>query len=607
MPVTQFNMKYVEQTGLVKFDFLGLKTMTVIQKTVDLIKAERGEDIDILQIPLIDEPTYKLMADGHTVGVFQLESAGMRDTLRKMKPDRLEDIIALVSLYRPGPMDNIPSYIARKEAKEEPDYLHPLLKPLLEETYGIMIYQEQVMQCAQVLAGYTLGGADLLRRAMGKKIQSEMDQQRQLFVDGAKKHHDVPAAQAEMIFDQIAKFAGYGFNKSHAAAYALIAHWTAWLKANYPVEFMAASMTLDLGNTEKLSIFKQELDRMDIPLLRPCINNSLPVFKVEGDAVRYALGALKSVGEGAMDNLVNERTENGDYKDLNDVCARIDTKSMNKRQFENLASAGAFECIDENRAQIHGCAEILLKHAQSQAAERESGQVSLFAAEDGSSGSPLPPLATIPEWDPLDKLRKEFAAIGFYLSAHPLDGKVEQFKRLDITSHAEVPEKLQYSASASLSMAGILLKQQVKVSPKGNKYAFLQMSDPSGIYEGMMFSDALARAKEFLQPGEPYLLKVTAEEREEQIRYTIQDIQPLDKALEVKIREVQIRIADPAVISKVKDMLDVEGKGRAVVKLLVDLQDNKQAEIILPEKWSFSGAARNALLREEGISEILEN
>ena len=606
MPVTQFNMKYVEQAGLVKFDFLGLKTMTVIQKAVEHIKAVRGEDIDILQVPLDDEATYKLMSDGHTVGVFQLESTGMRDTLRKMKPDRFEDIIALVSLYRPGPMDNIPSYIDRKEGREEPDYLHPLLKPLLEETYGIMIYQEQVMQCAQVLAGYTLGGADLLRRAMGKKIQAEMDKQRELFVKGAKEHNDVPAEQSEMIFDQIAKFAGYGFNKSHAAAYALIAYWTGWLKANYPVEFMAASMTLDLGNTEKLSVFKQELDQMGIDLLQPCVNHSNSVFKVENGAVRYALGALKSVGEQAMFNLVTEREENGPYKDLEDFANRIDTKSMNKRQFENLASAGAFECLDMNRAKVHGAAEIILKHAQSQAAERESGQVSLFAAPDGSGGSPLPPLPDVKDWDPLERLRKEFAAIGFYLSAHPLDGKVEQFKRLDITSYAEVAGKLQHSATAPLSMAGILIKQQIKVSPKGNKYAFLQLSDSSGVYEGMIFSEGLARAKEYLKVGEPFLLKVIAEEREEQLRFTVQDIKPLDAALEMKVREVQIRIHHDSAIEKIKQTLDQEGKGRAVIKLLIDLDDGKDAEVILPEKWSFTGAARNELLREEGVVEILE-
>ncbi len=286
MPVTQYNMKFVEQAGLVKFDFLGLKTMTVVQKSLDIIAQETGVRIDALDIPLDDAKSYELMAGGNTVGVFQLESAGMRDTLRKVKPNRFEDIIALVALYRPGPMDNIPKYIAVKEGREEADYMHPILQPLLEETYGIMVYQEQVMQAAQLLAGYSLGGADLLRRAMGKKIQAEMDAQRKIFVDGAKEHNDVPEKVSSKIFDQIAGFAGYGFNKSHAAAYALIAYWTAWLKANHPVEFMCASMTLDLGNPEKLSVFKQDMDKMGLELLLPDVNPPRADFKVEGTAFR---------------------------------------------------------------------------------------------------------------------------------------------------------------------------------------------------------------------------------------------------------------------------------------------------------------------------------
>jgi DNA polymerase-3 subunit alpha len=292
MPVTQFNMKAVEQAGLIKFDFLGLKTMTVIQKTLDMLKA-KGKKIETLDIPLDDPKSYALMSAGDTVGVFQLESAGMRDTLRKMKPNRFEDIIALVSLYRPGPMDNIPKYISVKEQKEDADYLHPVLRPYLEETYGIMIYQEQVMQAAQSLAGYSLGGADLLRRAMGKKIKEEMDDQREMFLRGAKESHNVGADQASFIFEQIAKFAGYGFNKSHAAAYALIAYWTAWLKANYPQEFMAASMTYDKGNTDKLALFKQDLDRMGLRVKPPDINESQADFSVEESSVRYALSALK--------------------------------------------------------------------------------------------------------------------------------------------------------------------------------------------------------------------------------------------------------------------------------------------------------------------------
>ena len=378
MPVTQFNMKYVEQAGLVKFDFLGLKTLTVIQKALIHIKQQHGKDIDILQIPLDDPDTFKLLAEGKTVGVFQLESAGMRDAMRKMKPDCFEDIIALVSLYRPGPMDNIPIYIDRKMGREEPDYMHPLLQPYLEETYGIMIYQEQVMQAAQALSGYTLGGADLLRRAMGKKIKEEMDSQREMFVKGAKEHNNVPEKQANHIFDQIAKFAGYGFNKSHAAAYALIAYQTAWLKAQYPVEFMAASMTLDAGNTEKLSVFKQELDAMGLDLLPPDINESLPEFRVQDGAVRYALAALKGVGEQAMKELVAERNANGKFANMEDLANRMPQGVMNKRQYEKLVSAGVFDSLVPVRSCLQEGAEAYLRYIQSLAEEKASGQVSLF-------------------------------------------------------------------------------------------------------------------------------------------------------------------------------------------------------------------------------------
>ena len=331
-------MKYVEMAGLVKFDFLGLKTLTVLSEAQSLLK-ERGVDIDLETVPLGDEPTYKMFCRGETTGVFQLESSGMRDVIRKLGPDRFEDIIALVSLYRPGPMDNIPSYINRKHGDEEPDYMHPLIKGILKETHGIMIYQEQVMQIAQELSGYTLGGADLLRRAMGKKIQSEMDAQRKSFIDGAMERH-VSKGVAGHIFEQVNKFAGYGFNKSHAAAYALVAYQTGYLKANYPVEFLAASMSLDAGNIDKLNAFRTELDRLKIELLPPDVNRSDANFTVETSAggalsVRYALGALKNVGAEAMRLLVLEREENGVFESIFDFVTRLDTQVVNKRQMEN--------------------------------------------------------------------------------------------------------------------------------------------------------------------------------------------------------------------------------------------------------------------------------
>lgn len=604
MPVTQFNMKYVEQAGLIKFDFLGLKTMTVIQKTLDMLAA-KGENIDILRIPLDDEKSYKLMASGNTVGIFQLESSGMRDVLRKVKPNRFDDIVALVSLYRPGPMDNIPRYVAVKEGKEQPDYLHPKLKPLLVDTYGIMIYQEQVMQAAQVLAGYTLGGADLLRRAMGKKIKAEMDAQRDAFVQGAAANSNVSARQAEEIFDQIDKFAGYGFNKSHAAAYALIAYWTAWLKANHTLEFMAASMTLDMGNTDKLAVFKQDLDRLAIKILPPDINKSNPDFKVESDGIRYALAALKGVGAQAMDGIVRERDTNDSYKSLEDFIARLDPKLMNKRQFESLAAAGGFETLNSNRAQMFGASEILLRHAQSLKEEKESGQVSLFGGDE-SSGLGLPELPKVKDWDPLERLAREFGAVGFYLSAHPLDSREKQFENLGIATASKVERELQNKSIARFQMAGVLLKKQEKMSAKGSKFAFLQLSDPTGIYEVTLFSEILHASREFLETGQTLLLTVDAEQREDQIRFTGQKIQPLEKALEGKIREIQIHMNSAQAAPKIRQFLDIEGRGPAQIRLYIKLEDGRAANILLPGRYNLSQQARNRIRGEEGILDVLE-
>ncbi len=606
MPVTQYNMKYVEQAGLVKFDFLGLKTMTVVQKALNIVEEETGTKIDALEIPLDDPKAYELMARGDTVGVFQLESAGMRDTLKKVKPNRFEDIIALVSLYRPGPMDNIPLYIDVKEERVEPDYMHPILQPFLEETYGIMIYQEQVMQAAQNLAGYTLGGADLLRRAMGKKIKEEMDTQREMFVDGAKEHHNVPEKQSSEIFDQIAKFAGYGFNKSHAAAYALIAYWTAWIKANYPVEFMAASLSLDSGNVDKLGVFKQDMDKMDLTLLPPDVNQSDADFKVEDGAVRYALSALKGVGEDAMEKLVGERDQNGDYRDLEDFSTRLDPKAMNRRQFEQLIYAGAFDSLNDNRAQMKESAEIVLRYAQSLREERESGQVSLFGDSSEGAGLGLPALPEVNNWDSLEKLAKEFAAVGFYLSAHPLDTRQSQFERMKIVSIATVEAEIERKQAANYQMAGVLLKKQEKMSQKGSKYAFLQLSDPSGIFEITIFSETLAAARDFLEAGTSLLVHVTAEVKEGQVRYTSSRIQLLDEALEGKIHEIQIHLSSEDAVPKIKELMDEEKRGRSKIAFYAHLGDGRVAQINVPGYRSLGSKARNVIRSQRGVLEITE-
>ncbi len=608
MMVTQFNMKYIEQAGLVKFDFLGLKTMTVIKKAVDLINAKRDEKdkLDILKVPLDDQKTYRLLTEGKTVGVFQLEGSGMRDTLRRMKPDKFEHIIALVALYRPGPMDNIPRFIEIKDGRVEADYMHPKLQPYLEETYGIMVYQEQVMQAAQALSGYTLGGADLLRRAMGKKIPAEMEAQREIFISGAVQYSGVTADRASEIFDQIDKFAGYGFNKSHAAAYALIAYWTGWLKANYPHEFIAASMTLDMGNTDKLAVFKQDLERMDIRLLPPDLNKSDVEFVVENGSLRYAFSALKGVGAQAMEKLVQERRAHGPFSSLADFVGRMDYSTLNRRQLEQMARAGVFDSLNSNRPQIVEGAEMMLRHAQVLQEERASGQTSLFGGPAGQ-GTPMPELPKVSPWDQLEKLRQEFDAVGFYLSAHPLDTKAAQMERMNILTLAAVEEMMGNRTSAMIDMAGVLLKKQIKVSQKsGNKYAFLQLSDSTGIYEVVVFSETLSRAREWLNEGDTFLLKVTAEQQEDQIRFTVQDIQPLEKILAGKVRQVNILLDTAEAAHQLKGLVTAEGHGLIRVRIRVDLGDNRIAAIGLPGAYNFSPQTRNALTKIEGVKGVQE-
>jgi DNA polymerase-3 subunit alpha len=423
MPVTQFDMKYVEGAGLVKFDFLGFKTLSVLKKAVELL-SDRGIDVDLDTLEWDDTEVYDLLQRGDTVGVFQLESEGMRRTLTAVRPTNFGDIIALVSLYRPGPMDNIPSFGHRKGGREEIVYPHDLLEPILNETYGIFVYQEQVMQAAQILAGYSLGGADMLRRAMGKKIKAEMDAQRETFVKGCAEHNDIKPAKANELFDLIDKFAGYGFNKSHAAAYALLAYQTAWLKAHYPHEFFAASMAYDIHQTDKLAIFADDMKRLGVKCLPPEINCQPPDFFVEktedGLAVRYALGALKGVGERAMELLVEEREEARRFKSLDDFAKRVDPRLLNKRQVETLAGAGAFDALDDNRAGVYAAAETILAVAQrTHGRTRPAGRAVCSANPSRAAARFSCPQSA--HWSLADRIGAERDAFGYYFSAHPLD------------------------------------------------------------------------------------------------------------------------------------------------------------------------------------------
>jgi len=601
MPVTQFNMKDVEKAGLVKFDFLGLKTLTVIQTALKLLR-RRDIDINIDHIPLDDAKTYQLLASGEATGIFQLESSGMRDAIRKLKPDRFEDIIAMVALYRPGPMDNIPSFINRKHGKEEPDYLYPSLEPILKETFGIMIYQEQVMQIAQVLAGYSLGGADLLRRAMGKKIKEEMEAQRKTFIEGSVGK-GVKAEKAGEIFDLVNKFAGYGFNKSHAAAYALVAYQTAWLKTNHPVEFFAASMTYDMGNTDKLNVFRQELQRLGIKLLPPDVNKSEPTFAPEALpdgtlAVRYALAAIKNVGAGVVDGMFKARQAGGAFKSLEDFCERIDPKGLNKRQLENLVLAGAFDSINRNRHQVFDSVEQMLRQSNAAHDARGSDQNNLF----GDAASVRLTLPPVPDWPPMERLQQEFSAIGFYLSAHPLDSYGMGLKRLQVVSYAEL---LQARGVSRAKLAGIVVGKQERTSQKGNRYAFIQMTDASGIYEATVFSERLVEYRELLEPGRALLLTVDVRVEEENLRLMVAEAQGLDNAVAATAAGLKIYLRDPTPVSGIKQILDRAGKGKGRVHISLDLADiGWETDLTIKGGFLISGAVRSAIKAVPGVMDI---
>jgi len=610
IPVTGFNMKFVESAGLVKFDFLGLKTLTVLSMAEKLIR-DKGVEIDLLTIPLDDRASFEMMGRGETTGVFQLESAGMRDVLKSMKPDSFEDIIAIVALYRPGPMDNIPSYIKRKHGDEEPDYLYPTLEGILKETYGIMIYQEQVMQIAQELSGFTLGNADLLRRAMGKKDKDEMDRQRQQFIDGAKSK-GVDEQKSAQIFEQVNKFAGYGFNKSHAAAYALVAYQTAYLKANHPVEFIAASMTLDLGNTDKLNTFRQELDRLGVPLLSPDINKSQSSFSVErtpangaaeSSAIRYALAAIKNVGEAAMDGIVEERDENGPFKDLGDFVDRLDTRTVNKRQMENLVRAGAFECLVPNRRQVFQVIETLMRQANLAQSERNSDQIGLFGGDDAQATRIE--LPDIPEWAPMDKLKEEFDAIGFYLSAHPLDSFGKSLEKLKVRRCMDVNRA---RLAGPVKLAGTVIGKKERTSQKGNRFAFVQFSDASGAFEVTVFSEALAAARDILEVGNSLLIDATAqfEDESDEAKFLAQNFRPLEQAAAAAVDGLRVYIDTDTPLEPLKDILSREKRGRGRVEIIPRIPGYEALTLELKDQYQISPEIYRAVRAIPGVLDVQE-
>ncbi|GAB4154286.1 MAG: DNA polymerase III subunit alpha [Sphingomonadales bacterium] len=632
MPVTQFDMAWVEKAGLVKFDFLGLKTLSVLRAALEHIRL-RGIELSLEALPFDDPATYAMLGRGDSAGIFQLESDGMRNVLTALKPDKLEDIIALVALYRPGPMDNIPSFIARKHGKEEIDYLHPWLEDVLKETYGVIIYQEQVMQIAQILASYSLGEADLLRRAMGKKKKEEMDKQRERFVSGARDK-GVDGAKASAIFDLVAKFAGYGFNKSHAAAYAVIAYQTAYLKANYPVEFLAASMTYDMQNTDKLAGFVFEARRLGIPVLTPDVNASGVDFEVEavdpatmedapqaarGRAIRYALAAIKNVGEAAMTRLVEVRQQDGRFKDLYDLATRLEPAALNKRLLENLIRAGALDGLEPNRARSLEAIELLLRASHDSHERRGSNQVNLF--DDITLQSALPALPDIAAMDPAAALEEERAAIGFYLSAHPLDAYGAQLAAQDVKPAAAVLAAFKGEARVA-RLAGAISGIAERRTKRGRPFVSLTLTDQGGAYEVTFFDEPMDAARRLAHAGGPVIMTVDIERMNggDRINLTGRAIASLDAVAAHQTSAVQVFIAGgqvPEVLQPIREVLHGENgqaeaarrggnggpvAGRARVSLHLLLDDGaREVEIEVPGRHYVSPAIRERLAALPGV------
>jgi DNA polymerase-3 subunit alpha len=598
--VTQYSMKYVEQAGLVKFDFLGLTTLTVLDRALGFLRAQ-GVEIDLATLPMDDVKTYEMIARGDTGGVFTFETQGYRSALQQMRPDRFEDLVAIQALNRPGPMANIPDYCARKHGASW-TAPHPALHDILAETYGVIVYQEQVMQIAQVMAGYTLAGADLLRRAMGKKIRAEMDAQRKIFVDGAKALGNTEA-KANEIFDLMAKFADYGFNKSHAAAYALVSYQTAYLRANYPVAFLAACMSLSIANTDKLAVLRADAIRLGIAVLPPDVNKSGPDFRVEtlddGKlAIRYALGAVKRVGVAAMTELVKTQP----YKDLSDFVARVDAASITRGQVEILAKAGAFDTLHGNRNAVFAGAETIARLAAARAEEQQSGQIGLFG-----NAEPEPVrLPSLADWPESDRLANEAEAIGFHISAHPLDMYAVACKRLGTVSSVDIERRAQAGASR-LRLAGIVGAKKERLTKTGNRMMWVTLSDVAGSFEVTLFSEVLSRVRDLLTEGAALLVTVDVKMEAESVRITAVDVVPLDDAAAKAGAGLRIWLDRDDALSPIRALLEREGKGRGRVILVPKTGPTRELDILLPGGFNVSPKLAQAMKLIQGVELVEES
>ncbi len=609
IPATQFTMKWVEKAGLVKFDFLGLKTLTVIDRALKYLK-QQDIVLDLDTTPVDDPAAYKLLEQGLSQGIFQLESTGMRDTLRKMAPNSIEELTAIISLYRPGPMRNIPEYIERKFGRSPISYPHDSLEDILKETYGIIIYQEQVMQIAQVLSGYSLGEADVLRRAMGKKDKEVMARQESRFVDGAAEN-GVKGALARQIFALVNEFAGYGFNKSHAAAYAMISYRTAYLKAHHSVESLAASMSLDISNVDKLSLFAREAKQMGVKIMPPCVNRSFADFEVANGKVLYALGAIKNVGVEAMRHLVNIREEGGPFLDVFDFARRVDARIVNKRAYENLAKVGAFDCLEPNRARTFKSAAVLLSIGARAAQERNSAQVNLFG--DAEETMAEPDLPIVEAWDNVAALEQELAAAGYYLSGHPLEEQAEALKQRKFLQIMDADEAFLHGQRA-VRMAGVLHKRQERTSQRTNKrFAYINLSDPSGEYEVFVGEDLLVRHRDILQTGNLLELQIKLDMRDGEISLTLNSVKPLDGTnfdKIPKIRGLEVYIKNTETLEGLKrciaglEQAPMKAKGK--MNIIVPIEDAQEIFLKLPGQYGLDDTFQAALKAVPGVEKINE-
>ena len=596
LPSTQFDMYSAENAGLIKFDFLGLKTLTVINNTQKLIR-KKNKDFNIENISFEDQKVFDLLSSGKTVGLFQVESAGMRDALIQMKPNHIEDIIALVALYRPGPMSNIPTYNDCKHGKQTPDYLHPLLEDILRPTYGVIIYQEQVMQIAQKLSGFTAGQADILRRAMGKKKRAELEKQKQNFINGAV-NNGISKDIAAGIFLKIEPFAEYGFNKSHAAAYAIISYQTAFLKTYYPKEFIAASMTMDISNQNKLSEFYEELKRLNIEVLRPDINDCFADFKTDGEKFYYALGGIKAVGYEAVSNIVNERLSNGKFDTINDFLNRVNPKDINKLQLEGLVKSGAFDKINSNRKSLFNSIPILISKSKNIFEDKSNNQIDLF---DEGNNEINDIIVDTKDWKFEERLSKEFEAVGFFISDHPLNQFKEIFDDYKIFNYQTFNNKEDLKES---NIAATLLKIQERKTAKGNSYAVLKLTDLTSVFELFIFSDILDLNREILKEGNSLILtlvKSTSNDENRFKRINVQKIGSLKDLLNKSIDEVLFNIKSLKELDEISNFLTKNGE--TIIKIKIKNKDYN-FDFQLSNKRNIDRKTIN-LLRNKEISALI--